>query len=429
MHIMVVDDEVASRTKMQTLMSTLGVCQTAENGIDAVKLFEQAIEAGKPFQLVTLDIEMPDLRGHQVLEIFRKIERDHNIEQARRARIMMVTSCSDKGRVLACIQTGCDDYITKPFNIKVVRDKVAKLGFAVPGQDAVPDAPPPKKMAADAIFSDINRALRKGDLELPAQPEISIKFRQLVSSYADLDQIADLLQKDMVIAAKVIRTANSALYRGFDVVINITQAVSRIGISNTEQLVTALENQQLYVTRQSEYKCMLEKLWQHSLATAFAADIVAGPKGRDLSIDPFLAGLVHDIGALALIQIVAEMEKRKKFKGQISQDALVETVHSYHTVFGGKLLGKWNFADDYTQAIQNHRNLSADAINEENCIVHIANLMARTAGYAGVSKTAPVDILETAAARYLHMDSAQVDDIVAQLQSRMAEAEDVATLA
>lgn len=426
MHILVVDDEVASRSKMKTLMKTFGEVQSAENGMDAINLFEKAIESGRPFQLVTLDIEMPDLQGTEVLQLIRQIEKDNHIAPHQRAKIMMVTCRLEKQKVVDCIQTGCDAYIAKPFNIKAVQEKINKFGLT--RSSASPAEPKHKPMSADNIFNDINRALRKGDLELPAQPHISIQFRQLVAVHADVDQVAELLQKDMVIASRVIRTANSALYRGFGTVLNTGQAISRIGISNTEQLVTALENQRLYATEQARFKSMLENLWQHSLATAYAAHLVAGPKARHLPVDPFVAGLMHDIGALALIQIIAEMERRQKFQEPISAEALVETVQNFHTVFGSKLLGKWNFANEYLQTVLNHKKLSAKAVNAENCIVFIANLIAKVAGYAGVGRNEIDDLAETPAAQHLALDTAKIEELVQQTQSRMKEAAEMTTL-
>jgi HD-like signal output (HDOD) protein/FixJ family two-component response regulator len=426
MHILVVDDEVASRSKMKTLMETFGECQTADNGMDAIALFEKAIETGRPFQLVTLDIEMPDLQGTEVLQLIRQIEKDNQVAPDQRAKIMMVTCRSEKQQVVDCIQTGCDAYIAKPFNIKAVQEKIKKFGL--PLSDTCHAEPKHQPMSADNIFNDINRALRKGDLDLPAQPDISIRFRQLIAVHADVDQVAELLQKDMVIASKVIRTANSALYRGFGTVLNTGQAISRIGITNTEQLVTVLENQRLYATEQARFKAMLEKLWQHSLATAYAASILAGRKARHLPVDPFVAGLMHDIGALALIQIVAEMEKRKKFQMAISPDALSETVQNFHTVFGSKLLGKWNFAHEYLETVQNHKKLSAKAVNIQNCIVFIANLIAKIAGYAGVGRNEIDDLVATPAAQHLGLDAQKIEAAVQQTQIKMKEAEEVGTL-
>ncbi|MFZ1985959.1 MAG: response regulator, partial [Desulfatitalea sp.] len=172
MRILVVDDEAASRTKMQTLMWTFGECVATEHGSEAIKLFEEALTAGRAFQLITLDIEMPDLSGTEVLQRIRRIESDHQVGPDQRTKIIMVTGRSDKDQVVACVHCGCDAYIAKPFNLQLVRAKMEKIGLGGnnPKANAPPKAATPQPVSADTIFNDISQALRKGDLELPMQP-------------------------------------------------------------------------------------------------------------------------------------------------------------------------------------------------------------------------------------------------------------------
>ncbi|MDA8139059.1 MAG: HDOD domain-containing protein [Desulfobacteraceae bacterium] len=425
MKILVVDDEAASRVKMQTLMGTFGVCHGVNNGQEAITAVEKALEEKQPFQMITLDIEMPDLDGVEVLLKIRQCEADHALPKEKRAKIIMVTGQADRNKVMACIQGGCDDYIAKPFNIQLLRAKMEKFGLSKAGKPAASahppsaPAPPAKTMTADTIFEDINRALRKGDLELPAQPEVSIQFRQLVAANADIEEIAKALQKDMVIASKVIRMANSVAYRCYGTSITTSQAIGRIGISTTEQIVTALANQRLYATDNHKFKSLLQKLWEHALASAYAADLLAEPMRRDLTVDPFVAGLLHDIGALALIQIMAEMERRRKFGAEITPQAIAETVRNYHIAFGGKLLQKWNFSFDYVQTTQNHKILAPDAMNKENCIVHLSNLIAKFSGYDGMNSSGIMDLAETPSAKHLQLTNPQINDLIQQTKGRM----------
>ena len=67
MKILVVDDELVSRKKMQKIMELVGECVVAENGTDAVAAFKEAIENESPFDLISLDIAMPDMSGIEAL--------------------------------------------------------------------------------------------------------------------------------------------------------------------------------------------------------------------------------------------------------------------------------------------------------------------------------------------------------------------------
>jgi len=79
--------------------------------------------------LVTLDINMPDIDGFEVLLALRDFERVLEVEKVRQSIIIMVTAQSDKQNVFTCLKAGCDDYIVKPFNIKLIREKLEKFGI------------------------------------------------------------------------------------------------------------------------------------------------------------------------------------------------------------------------------------------------------------------------------------------------------------
>jgi two-component system, chemotaxis family, chemotaxis protein CheY len=124
-----VDDEIVSRTKMQTLLTPFGDCQVAESGHAAIDCFQSTIAQKESFDLVTLDINMPDMDGEKVLKAIREIENQNNIPTQNRTKILMVTCEANKERVLLCHAAGCDDYIIKPFNIHTLQLKMEQFGF------------------------------------------------------------------------------------------------------------------------------------------------------------------------------------------------------------------------------------------------------------------------------------------------------------
>ena len=127
MRVLVVDDELVSRKKMQKIMKSFGNCQVADNGKDAMAMFEKAWENWAPLDLITLDISMPDIDGIEVLYNIRKKEK--NIPRAKRVKIIMVTSRTDKDSIITSVQAGCDDYVTKPFDKQTLVEKLDRLGI------------------------------------------------------------------------------------------------------------------------------------------------------------------------------------------------------------------------------------------------------------------------------------------------------------
>jgi len=131
MKILLVDDELVSRKKLEKIMEGLGECVAVESGQAALKEFKKAWENLVPFDLITLDVSMPKMDGTEVLYEVREIEKIKKIPKEKLAKILMVTSHSDKGTIFTCIQAQCNDYILKPFKKEMVLKKIEKLGFTV----------------------------------------------------------------------------------------------------------------------------------------------------------------------------------------------------------------------------------------------------------------------------------------------------------
>lgn len=131
MKILVVDDEMVSREKMKMIMSHFGQCEAVENGADALEKFVDAWNNWSPYDLISLDVQMPEMDGVEVLNRIRGMERERNVPESKRARVVMVTARSDKDTIMTSIQAGCNDYVVKPFDKAIVAKKLTKLGFHV----------------------------------------------------------------------------------------------------------------------------------------------------------------------------------------------------------------------------------------------------------------------------------------------------------
>ncbi len=127
MKILVADDDVVSRTKMEAIVEQLGTCKAVECGKLAVAAYKEALESGELFELITLDVAMPDMNGTQVLSKIREMEEKKKIPEEKQATIIMISSHSDKKLVLTCFHAGCDAYIVKPFDITTLIKKLEEI--------------------------------------------------------------------------------------------------------------------------------------------------------------------------------------------------------------------------------------------------------------------------------------------------------------
>ena len=346
MRILIVEDELVSRTKLELIMDSFGDCQTLDRGDDALAAILEAQRENDPFDLIMLDINLPGMDGIQLLSAIRNAEKELNIENRREAKILMTIAYRDKDRIVASVQSGCDDYIGKPFNLDLIRDKLDKLGIKERNHATAATATStPAQRTTDQIYGQIVFLMNQNQTDLPSLPKIYLKFRELIARKASFDEIVDLLKNDIAISAELIRRSNTVYFKGFVTNNSLEQAVGRMGYAAIVQVVAELSIRKFFTMRIPKYRSLVENLWKHSISSAYAAEFMSKLLKLNLKADPFLMGLLHDIGKLALLQIIAEMERKGKFNDGIHPIMLVNILDDYHCQLGAKLLEQWNFAE------------------------------------------------------------------------------------
>ena len=116
MRTLIVDDELTGREKIHELLKIYGECTCVESGHEALQLFKEALRAGTPYELITLDIDMPIMDGIEVLNKIRQLEKELEVPFDMQAKIVMVTYIDEKDKCLDAIAKKCNDYIIKPLN-------------------------------------------------------------------------------------------------------------------------------------------------------------------------------------------------------------------------------------------------------------------------------------------------------------------------
>jgi two-component system chemotaxis response regulator CheY len=129
MRILVVDDDYVSRTKLMALLSVYGQCDGVFNGEIAVKYFEAAHKELVPYDLVTMDIEMPVMDGQQTIAVIRAIEKTLGISNQKAVKILMVTVKKSPKDVVKAYYEGCDGYLAKPTKPEDIKKSLGELGF------------------------------------------------------------------------------------------------------------------------------------------------------------------------------------------------------------------------------------------------------------------------------------------------------------
>ncbi|MEC9468981.1 MAG: HDOD domain-containing protein, partial [Pseudomonadota bacterium] len=101
------------------------------------------------------------------------------------------------------------------------------------------------------LLMEFYSELRSNQIKLPSVPDVAWKVRRAVDREdSTADQVALAVSADPAMAAKLVRACNSPLYRGFSDVRNVREAVVRLGMRTTRQLVTVFSMREVFKTRQ-----------------------------------------------------------------------------------------------------------------------------------------------------------------------------------
>jgi len=123
MHILLIDDEPIALTKLELMLTNAGTCDTAGSGVEATEYFVKAINDNRPYDLVTIDIELPDITGLDLLDRFCELERKNGIAAAKK---IMVTAHSNVDFVVKA-KDKCDAFVVKPLRKATLLAKIEEL--------------------------------------------------------------------------------------------------------------------------------------------------------------------------------------------------------------------------------------------------------------------------------------------------------------
>jgi two-component system chemotaxis response regulator CheY len=117
MKTLVVEDDFTGRLILHTFLSRYGECHIAVNGREAVDAFGAALESGLGYNLICMDIMMPEMDGREAVRQIRAMEEARGILSTHGAKIIMTTAVPEVKDALQCFKHLCDAYLVKPINL------------------------------------------------------------------------------------------------------------------------------------------------------------------------------------------------------------------------------------------------------------------------------------------------------------------------
>lgn len=128
--ILVVEDDIVTRQVITKMLLSYGNCDIAVNGDEAIKSYRFSLEEKIPYDLICLDIVMPEVDGHQALREIREMEETYGVPDNKAVNIIMVTALNDpKNAIRAFKKKGAIAYITKPIDKEELLGEIRTLGL------------------------------------------------------------------------------------------------------------------------------------------------------------------------------------------------------------------------------------------------------------------------------------------------------------
>ncbi len=130
MRILIMEDDFTSATVLQKIMSEYGEVVIASDGREAVDIYLDNANKKQRFQLICLDIMVPEIDGQEVLKIIRNHENENGLSNLKlRAKVVMITALNDIDNLMSSFREQCEGYIIKPFSREKINKTLSQLGL------------------------------------------------------------------------------------------------------------------------------------------------------------------------------------------------------------------------------------------------------------------------------------------------------------
>lgn len=263
--------------------------------------------------------------------------------------------------------------------------------------------------------------------DLPALPEVVVRVMRMTEDpRTDAQSIARVIATDQAMAARVLKLANSAFYGLPRRVSTLSEAVVILGFRTIKNLAIAASTFELLNREIAGYWLQRGELWRHSLACAIGAQLIARRIRVPVTEEAFVAGLLHDIGKVAINLFVREQFDQIMQRALQDQIAFVDAEQAVlgfnHAMAGGLIAEKWNLPPTLVAVIKYHHQPSTAPDHDPMIsIVHLADVLAITLGI-GIGGDGLYYHFEEDTMTLFGMEQADLDDLCEQIVDQMARA-------
>jgi len=199
---------------------------------------------------------------------------------------------------------------------------------------------------------------------------------EIVKPDPDMSAVKKLIKTDPTLTSEILKTANSSYYRGLGEIFTIKEAALRLGQDQLSAIIMRAILKQTFSVSHPMIKKMQGRLWDHSVASAFASLWIARHlKMEELAQRAYIAGLLHDMGKLGLLSALDQMITKENNAEHITKSIVDKILDTLHCKQGYALLSRWNIPDHYCRIARDHHLEEIDTADSLLAIVRLANMV------------------------------------------------------
>lgn len=254
--------------------------------------------------------------------------------------------------------------------------------------------------------------------ELVSLPEVCLQVNEMASSdRCSVRQISDVVSADPGLTARLLRIANSPFYGYSSQIDSVPRAIMVIGTQGLRDMVLAAYAVETFSRVPTDLVDM-RQFWQHSVYCGLAARQLAARSNMLHRERAFVAGLLHDVGKLAMYSAIPELVEVILARYQVWDGPLYRAEESilgfHHGHVGAELMRLWRLPECVQAVASGHHAPDMDApCATEVAIVHLANNVANLAGHGDSGIDNRVEFSE-AAWEHCRLSDKVIEGVIAQ---------------
>ncbi len=206
----------------------------------------------------------------------------------------------------------------------------------------------PKQLANSRLLQVFSESYMDDELEIPTLPRVAIQLRKAMQKDIGIAEAVEIIQLDPVISAKLIQVANCPLYLTVTPVKTCFDAVSRIGLHATRNLVTSLSIKHTFTQKSPLIAKFLDRVWKRSIYISCISYVLASITRQINPEEALLAGLICDIGAVPFLNFAANLPG-----SYYTEQDLTQALPHVSGPVGYTILRNWDFPEEFLEIPRN----------------------------------------------------------------------------